>query len=174
MPALIPNRLDLDDDAAIVALVAANPEWRLEFSSDGHILVSPLTGTATGSKELEPGVQLALFARSAGGKAFGAAAGFRLADTSLLGPDASWISSERLAALSPVDTEPAFWHVCPDVVVEVMSEWDTWKALTEKIDRFERNGACYAVAVDPELRRIYERGTPPAGLEFDFEAIFDA
>lgn len=64
--------------------------------------------------------------------------------------------------------------MCPDVVVEVMSEWDAWGALTEKIDRFERNGARYAVAVDPKEPRIYERGTSPSGLSLDFEAIFDA
>jgi Uma2 family endonuclease len=174
MPVAIPTNIDVDDDAAIIAVQTANPQWRLELSGDGHVLASPLTGTGTAANELEPAVQLALFARRAGGKAFGAAAGFRLADRSLLGPDASWISPERLAALTPEDTEPAFWHVCPDVVVEVKSEWDTWSELTDKIDLFFRLGAVYAVAVDPDARRAYERGTAPAGLTLDFEAIYDA
>jgi hypothetical protein len=43
-----------------------------------------------------------------------------------------------------------------------------------KLKRYIENGASYAVAVDPERRRVYERGTAPAGLVLDYEAIFDA
>jgi hypothetical protein len=30
------------------------------------------------------------------------------------------------------------------------------------------------VAIDPETREVVERGTKPAGLELDFDAIIDA
>ncbi len=119
-------------------------------------------------------MQLVAWARERGGKVYGAAAGFRLPDKSVLGPDASWISAERLAVLTEEETDRAFWRICPEVVVEVMSEWDRWSDLMRKLKRYIENGASYAVAVDPERRRVYERGTAPAGLVLDYEAIFDA
>ena len=123
---------------------------------------------------MEAAIQLVGWARERGGKAYGAAAGFRLPDKSVLGPDASWISAERLSALSEEQTGRAFWRVCPEVVIEVMSEWDRWPDLMRKLKLYVQNGATYAVAVDPERRRIYELGAVPAGLKIDFEAIFDA
>ena len=46
--------------------------------------------------------------------------------------------------------------------------------LQEKVERYLRNGARYALALYPEKRDVYERGTPPPGLQLDFERIFDA
>jgi Uma2 family endonuclease len=174
MQAQIPSRVDVNDDRAVFALIRANPNWRLEFSRDGDVLVSPLVSPGITRKEFEAAVQLFAWERQAGGQAFGASAGFRLRDGSLFGPNAAWISAERLASLPPEATEPAFWYVCPDVVVEVMSMWDEWGPLQAKIDRYMTNGATYAVAIDHERRCIYECGAPPAGLQFDFERIFDA
>jgi Uma2 family endonuclease len=174
MLAAIPNRIDTGDERALIDLVRQNPTWKIELSPQGTILMSPLTGTDTGPKEFEAGLQLAQFARLAGGRVFSSSSGFRLPDKSLLGPDAAWISTERLAALGPEDKTTAFWRVCPEVAVEVMSEWDTWAALCEKIETFITNGARYAVAVDVTRRRVFERGTRPDGLELNFDRIFDA
>jgi Uma2 family endonuclease len=174
MQAEIPSSVDVNDDQAVFALIRANPLWRLEFSCDGNVLASPLVRPGTSRKEHEAAVQLFAWERDAGGQAFGASAGFRLRDGSLFGPDAAWISAERLASLPPEATDAAFWYVCPDVVVEVMSEWDDWRPLQAKIDRYIINGATYALAIDPERRRVYECGTPPGGLQLDFDRIFDA
>jgi Uma2 family endonuclease len=174
MQAQIPSRVDVHDDQAVFALIRANPNWRLEFSREGDVLISPLVSPGITCKELEAAVQLLAWERHAGGRAFGASAGFRLRDGSLLGPDAAWISAERLASLPPEATKPAFWYVCPDVVVEVMSIWDDWQPLQAKIDRYITNGATYAVAIDHERRRVHECGRPAAGLQLDFERIFDA
>ena len=174
MFAKIPFSGDASDDRALLELQHANPLCRLEYSSDGTILVSPLSGTATAKKEAMAYRELLRFAERVGGDAHIASAGFRLPDGSVLGPDAAWISPERLSALASSEKEDAFWHVCPDVVIEVFSENDTWSELVRKIRRFVANGATYAVAVDPRGRHVYEIGTPPLGLTLDFEAIFDA
>jgi Uma2 family endonuclease len=169
----VPHAFDPDDDAAIGAVVRDNPDWRIEVSAEGSILVSPLTGTECSGRELEAAMQLAQYARHAGGKAFGPTAGFRLPDNSVLGPDGSWLSDDHIASLSDEEKERSFWRCCPDVVVEVMSDWDLWSSLQRKVDRYIANGALYAVAINPESRDVYERGTPPAGLKIDFERIFD-
>ena len=62
----------------------------------------------------------------------------------------------------------------PDVAIEVASASDRWLDVVVKIDAYVANGAGYAVAVDPTTRERYERGTPPAGLTLDFDAIIDA
>jgi Uma2 family endonuclease len=170
----VPFAGDPNNDEALVAVVRANPQARIELSSDGKIIASPLTGSAVASKELEAAIQLHAWARVAGGKAYGASAGFRLPDTSVLGPDAAWISPERLPSLRFEDTDATFWHVCPDVVIEVMSQWDTWPRLMRKISLFVKNGATYAVALDCERRQAYELGNVPPGLQLDFDAIYDA
>jgi len=133
MFAEIPYLGDPADDEALVALVRANPLCRLELSSDGNVLVSPLSGTATAKKEAMAYRQLLDYAGRVGGDAHIASAGFRLADDSVLGPDAAWISPERLACLSPEDTASAFWRVCPDVVSEIMSDNDSRPYLMRKI-----------------------------------------
>jgi Uma2 family endonuclease len=174
MQAAIPNQIDTADDAALIELVRQNPTWKIEVSRDGTILISPLTGTNTGPKKFEAEMQLAAFARTVGGRVFSSSSGFRLPDTSLVGPDAAWISAERLEALTPAAKRSAFWNVCPEVAIEVASEWDTWRVLCAKIETYIANGARYAVAIDPERRRVFERGVRSQRLDFDFEKIFDA
>jgi Uma2 family endonuclease len=174
MHAAVPNRIDIGDEGELIELVRKNPTWKIEVSREGAILMSPLTGTNTGPKEFEAGMQLAQFARIVGGRVFSSSSGFRLPDKSLRGPDAAWISAEKLAALTPQDKSTAFWRVCPEVAVEVMSEWDTWRTLCDKIESYIVNGARYAVAIDCAGRTVFERGTLPDGLSLDFDKIFDA
>lgn len=88
-------------------------------------------------------------------------------------PNASWISQARIDALAP-EARDGFWQICPDVVIEVASDSDYWNDLVAKIDMYARQGASYAIAVDPKQRRVYERGEAPPGLRFDVGAIADA
>jgi len=174
MHAAIPNLIDSGDERALIELVRHNPTWKIEISREGTILMSPLTGTDTGPKGFEAGMQLAQFARTAGGRVFSSSSGFRLPDKSLRGPDAAWISAQKLAALTPQDKSTAFWRVCPEVAIEVMSEWDSWQVLCEKVEAYIANGARYAVAIDSAKRRVFACGTLPDGLSLDFDRIFDA
>jgi hypothetical protein len=43
-----------------------------------------------------------------------------------------------------------------------------------KILFYFKNGRGNAVAIDSDTREVVERGSPPAGLAFDFDAIIDA
>ena len=88
-------------------------------------------------------------------------------------PDASWLSQTRTDALTSEQRE-GFWPICPDVVVEIRSRSDTWQTVVAKVRMFQREGAGYAVAIDPFSREIVELGTPPPGLAFDFDKIMDA
>jgi len=160
-------------DEELVRLGELNPGWSFERDDDGTTTMSP-TNTAGGSRSAEALGQLRDWARSgAGGTVYDASTGFTMSTGAVRCPDASWISPERLAALAP-KARTGFWRICPDVVVEVASESDIWGDLTRKIDMYAREGARYAIAIDPISRRIYERGEAPPRLIFDVDAIANA
>jgi len=161
-----------DDDEALATLARDFPEWRFELDSDGSLLVSP-TYSEGGSRDAEAVVQLHRYAARVGGKVYASSAGFRLPDKSVRSPDAAWISSEHIARLTSKERSK-FWRTCPDVVIEILSDTDVWETLLAKLDLYERNGAGYAVGIDPFERRIATRGTPPEGLVLDTDAIMDA
>lgn len=159
-------------DDELLRLSERNPGYRIERDDDGVVTVSP-SHTETGPKNGEAIGQLWQFAKTAGGKAYDSDTGFKTPRGGILAPDASWISAERLTSLTP-QQRTKYWRVTPDVVIEVMSGTDSWSKLQKKIDRFFEDGAAYAVAIHPDKRDVYERGTPPPGLELDFNAILDA
>ena len=78
-----------------------------------------------------------------------------------------------MARLTP-DDKQKFWKTCPDVVVELLSETDSWTELQAKITLYSESGAQYAVGIDPYRRDLFILGAPPPGLQFDFDAIIDA
>ncbi len=160
------------DDDALVRLSRESPEWRFEVDADGSLIVSP-TYSEGGARDVEAVAQVYAYAKRVGGKVFGSSTGFRLADRSVRSPDASWISDDHIARLTS-EERSKFWQTCPDVVIEVLSDTDSWNDLLQKLDMYERNGARYAVAIDPFARRSETRGTPPDGLELDTDAIIDA
>ena len=162
----------LFDDDAIERLSRESPGWKLELDSLGRLLVSP-TFSDGGARDLEAGAQLHAYATRNGGKAFGSSTGFRLADGSVRAPDAAWISAERIAGLEP-DARTKYWRIAPDVVVEILSESDSWPELLAKLDLYERCGCAYVVGIDPFANRAEIRGTPPAGLALDIDAIVQA
>ncbi|GAC1301903.1 MAG: Uma2 family endonuclease [Vulcanimicrobiaceae bacterium] len=160
-----------DDDLERISRL--NPGWAFERDDDGVLLVSP-THTTGGPRNVAALAQLLAWSqRGAGGKVFDSSTGFTLPSGAVRSPDASWVSAERIAALSDRERR-GFWPLCPDVVVEIASESDAWSELVAKIEMYARNGARYALAIDPQRRTTFAAGEPPAGLDFDIAAIVDA
>ena len=83
------------------------------------------------------------------------------------------MSHEHIERLTP-EERTKFWRACPDVVIEILSDSARWDELLRKLDLYERNGARYAVGIDPFGRRVATRGVPPEGLILDMQAIIDA
>lgn len=164
-----PRVLISDDD--LVRLSEENPGWQLERDDTGALLVSPPTSTQGGAKSGEAFGQLRDHAKRAGGKAFDAATGFKTPRGGVVSPDASWVSAERIARFHD---DKGFWQMMPDVVIEIASKSDRWSRVSAKIDKYVADGAGYALAIDPETRETYERGTPPPGLVLDIAAIIAA
>lgn len=177
-------------DEEILALSRANPGHRFERTAEGKLVVAPPVGLAGSRGEGELFRQLANWnTRTRLGMALPSSAGFRLPNTALRGPDASWLSNERASGLTEHERE-GFPHVCPDGAFELRSRSDRRATLVNKMAEYLANGARIAVLIDPRRRtvEIHRPGSEPEtlvnpsvvsfdpelpGFELELEPIFD-
>ncbi len=138
----------------------ANPEAVLELASDGELIAMTPTGGETGARSLRLGQRLLQWADgpgSGGWIAFDSSTGFRLADGSVLSPDASLLRLERWQALSSTQRR-SFPPLCPDLVLELASPSDDGPrgitALRHKMDLYQTNGASLGWLLLPHERAV--------------------
>jgi Uma2 family endonuclease len=166
---IVPAR-PLDDDE-LLRFSAANPGWHIEREPDGSLSVSP-TSYRNAIRAAEAVRQLFAWG---GDHGYAAASdgGITLPDKAVRAPDASWISFERWHALTETQRKK-YPKVIPDVVVEIVSDYDSYAAQRRKTERYVQQGAVYGVVIDPERRKVEEFGTRPEGLALDFDRIIGA
>src|SRR6185437_11872940 len=156
-PETLPRTLALDPpvtDAEFEALCRENTGVRLERTKEGIVRMNPPTGGFTGSGNQEIAAQLNQWWRKhEKGRVFDSSTGFHLPDGSILSPDASYLSAERLRTL-PKGGLRGFPRVCPDFVIELVSESDPLPAVKEKMNDWIANGAQLAWLIDPYQRQV--------------------
>ena len=131
-----------------------------------------------------------MWALAHGGVAPSSKVVFRIPGLGGRGPDASWVSPERLAQLDPEQYRTG--QICPDFVAEIRSRNDSLAHLQSKMAEYIAHGARLGWLIDPRNRSvaIYRTGQEPEVLEgpetlsgedvmpgFEFrvrELIFDA
>jgi Uma2 family endonuclease len=157
-PGTLPRVLILDppvSDAEFETLCRDNPDLRLERTREGAVRMNPPAGGWTSSGNQEISWQLGnWWAAHERGRVFDSNGGFRLPDGSTLSPDAAYLSEERLRAL-PKGELRSFPRVCPDFVVELLSESDTVAAARAKMVDWIANGARLAWMIDPYRREAW-------------------
>lgn len=87
--------------------------------------------------------------------------GFTLPNQAMRVPDAAWISLERWEKV-PEEEQKKFAHLCPDFVIELMSESDSLKETQSKMEEWMENGCRLAWLIDPKERKTFvyqEKGT---------------
>ena len=115
----------------------------------------PLTGFKTGWRNNLLCYHLTDWALKDGtGVVCDSSAGYRLHNTALRGPDASWVRRERLEAFDEQQLEK-FAHFCPDFVVELMSPSDTLQEVQDKMGEYIANGSQLGWLIDPFEARVY-------------------
>ncbi len=167
---IVPPRV-LDDDE-LIAFSEANSGWHIEREPDGSLNVAP-TSLSNAARAFEVARQLHAWDTAHTGVVVGSDGGMTLPDKSVRAPDAAWMSRERWNAIPPAEREK-YARVVPDVVVEIVSPSDDLAHQRAKTRRYHELGAAYAIMIDPRSRTAEEFGTPPDGLRFDLDAIFDA
>jgi Uma2 family endonuclease len=167
---IVPPRVLSDDE--LLAFSERNSGWHIEREPDGSLSVAP-TSLSNAARAYEVARQLGAWDTDRKGIVLGSDGGMTLPDKAVRAPDAAWISRERWNAIPPAEREK-YARVVPEVVVEIVSPLDNVAHQREKTRRYHEFGAAYAIMIDPRSRTCEEFGTPPAGLRFNLDAIFDA
>jgi Uma2 family endonuclease len=171
-PETLPRVLILDppvSDAEFEVLCRENPDLRLEYTREGAVRMNAPAGGWTSSGNQEISRQLGnWWASHERGRVFDSSGGFRLPDGSTLSPDAAYISEERLRAL-PKGALRGFPRVCPDFVVELLSESDTLAGMRAKMEDWIANGARLGWLIDPYHRDawVYRPGMEAVQISSD-------
>ncbi|MFN7853897.1 Uma2 family endonuclease [Anabaena sp. AL09] len=149
----IPQSLKFTDDK-FVEMVAANKDLRLELSAQRELSIMSPTGGETGDRNLELGGQVWFWNRQNGlGKAFDSSTGFKLPNGATRSPDVSWIKMERWNALTP-EQRKRFLPLCPDFVIELVSESDDLADTQAKMREYIANGLRLGWLINPKNKQV--------------------
>ena len=149
----IPKSLKFTDDK-FVEIVAANKDLRLELSSQGELSIMSPTGGETGNRNFEMCLDLGYWNRQNGlGKAFDSSTGFKLPNGATRSPDVSWIKIERWNALTP-EQRKRFLPLCPDFVIELVSESDDLADTQAKMREYIANGLQLGWLINPKSQQV--------------------
>ena len=148
-----PKNLKLSDDQ-FEDLISANRDSKFELTATGELLIMSPTGGETGNRNFELYIDLGNWNRTKGlGKAFDSSTVFQLPNGAKRSPDLSWITLEKWNALTP-DQRRKFLPICPDFVVELVSESDDLKEIEGKMQEYLDNGLGLGWLIIPKSRQV--------------------
>ncbi len=184
--------MDTMNDDEFFAFCEANRRNGMHFERDknGSIIFMSPTGSIGGSRDLEIAFEIKFWAKeNKQGIAFGSSTGFTLPDGSVKSPDVAWINRTRWERVPPA-MRRKFAPICPDFVVEVISESDNWSEHENKMREYMANGCRLGWLIDPaeqtymiftpnntnpEKRpfEVINGGDVLEGLEIDLRTVFE-
>ena len=157
----------LNDDE-FFAFCQANPSLRIERDETGQIIFEMPTGLQTSVTNSALNGEVYLWNRQYTlGVVADSNGGFMLPDNSVRAPDVAWISRERWGAVTEAERKK-FGHVCPDFVIELMSDTDEKYTLPAKMEKYLRNGVRLGWQIDPFTQQttIYRPDQAPQVVPF--------
>ena len=152
-------------DEEFVEFCARYPDYFIEVSAEGDILIMPPSDFFTSAQVGEVFLQLSLWSRAHGrGWVTESSGGFVLPNGARRAPDVAWFPADKPGI--PLDRRPRFPRFAPDFVVEFRSPDDRLSRMRPKMREWVANGASLAWLVDPERRavEIYRPGREPETL----------
>ncbi|MEC4983470.1 MAG: Uma2 family endonuclease [Oscillatoria sp. PMC 1068.18] len=148
-------------------LAAANQNLGLELNATGELIIMPPTGGETGNRNFEIYIDLGNWNRqNKSGKAFDSSTGFRLPNGATRSPDLSWITTEKWDNLT-AEQRKRFLPLCPDFVVELVSESDDLATTQAKMAEYLANGLRLGWLINPKSKtvEIYRPNQPVETLQ---------
>ncbi len=152
-----PRTLVLDPpmtDAEFEQFCRVNDLGKIERTSDGVIEMNAPAGFATGDGNAEIIAQLRNWWKThKQGRTSDSATGFYLPDGSMLSPDAAYLTQPRLETITKADRR-GFLHICPDFIIELLSETDRHLRVHSKMKQWIENGAQLGWLIDPYRQAV--------------------
>ena len=143
------------NDEEFYEFCTLNKDWQVERSKDGQILIMPPTLIETSFDNSELVRQLGNWNfKKQLGRVSESNGGYILPDTSMKAPDAAWISHERFQNRYNADKK-TFPYVCPEFIVELMSDSDSLKSSTLRMEAWMENGCLMAWLINPKTEKVY-------------------
>ncbi len=135
-------------------LCQKNRDLKFERSAQGDITIMAPEGSDTGMRSIEISADLVFWNRRKKlGVAFGSSTGFILPNGAMRSPDASWILKERWESLTP-EQQSKIAPICPDFVVELMSQSDSLSVTQAKMQEYQDNGARLGWLINRKDRQV--------------------
>ena len=149
------NALQFNDDE-FFNFCQQNDTLKFERTADGTIIIMPNTGGETGIRNAALTAQLYIWNKAAKpGRVFDSSTAFRLPSSAVRSADGAFVSTERWQVLTP-DERKKFPPVCPDFVIELMSESDTvTESRAKMLTDWMGNGCQLAWLIDPKTETTY-------------------
>lgn len=158
-------------DSQLYEFCTANKELRIERDAHGQLFIMSPTGTETSFYNYDIGLELGIWNKKYKlGRISESNGGYVLPDGSMRAPDIAWVSHERLAGLSGKDRK-GFMNVCPDFVIELMSEHDLLSEADNKMKDWIKNGVQLAWLIIPQKRMAYIYQLHGEKSEVAFETV---
>ena len=144
---------ELTDDE-LFRLCEANKELRIERNTQGELILMAPTGGESSRKNGNLFWQLETWNKAKGlGISLESSGGFRLPSGAMRAPDVAWIAKDRWDSLT-AEQKKTFPPLCPDFVIELMSESDYLEPVQQKIEEWMENGCRLAWLINPNAEEV--------------------
>lgn len=141
-------------DEQFYKLATAHRDLRMERKRTGEIIIMPPVGGDGSKRNADLTVDLGLWNRQTKlGVVFDSSGGFKLPLGGDRSPDAAWITLDRWNALAPQQRKK-FLPLCPDFVIELQSESDSFTELQAKMQEYLENGLRLGWLIAPKARKV--------------------
>jgi Uma2 family endonuclease len=132
-----------------------NDSIKFERNSNGEIIIMAPTGSDTGSYNLAITAQL--YTWNSSSKlviVFDSNTGFTLPNGAIRSPDGAFIRKDLWNQVDRSDRKK-FAHICPDFILELLSESDHARTLQEKMKEWMDNGCELAWMINPVKKETW-------------------
>jgi Uma2 family endonuclease len=142
-------------DEQFYSFCQSNKQLKFERNADGDIIILGLTGSKTGSRNSALSGELYLWNKQyKRGITFDSSTGFTLPSTAVRSPDAAFVSLERWNTLSDKQ-QTTFAPICPDFVIELMSQSDYLQPAQAKMREWMAGGCRLAWLINVDTAQVF-------------------
>ncbi len=141
-------------DKQFYNLCQVNPNWNLERTAKGELVIMPPVGGESGQREADLITDLNIWNRQTQlGIVFSSSTIFSLPNGGDRSPDVAWIKGDRWNNLTAKEKK-GFPPICPDFVIELRSQSDALKPLQTKMQEYLASGLSLGWLIDLQNNQV--------------------